>query len=375
VAHAGAFEDRRLTARAAAALALAAIRYWTTVAPVVKRELRRWEARASEIGDPALRALALGKLRDEGFTAEAAAMLATLTPKRSRTSAVEAIVALEVMYDYLDGLSERPSRDPLGDGQRLFGAFTRVFDLDGHSPNEREEPAGDGGYLNELAQAVTASLAQLPAAGAIAEAARVGAERSAQAQTRMHAAPTLGTEQLREWATREAQGTDLEWRELLAGAASSVIALHALIAAAGQPSTTPADAVELDAAYLAISALSTMLDSLIDHQADARTGAGEFIAHYDTPEQLADALVRVASRAAARTRRLPENAHHLTMLVSVVAYFTSDPGARSEPARQSVARLHAELRPLIAPALAIMRAWRLAKLARRRARRTAGCAR
>ena len=332
----------------------------------MKTELRRWERRAGAISDPALKTLALEKLRDEGFTAEAAAMLATFAPRSHRTSAVQAIVALEVMYDYLDGLSERPSSDLPGESERLFEAFTHIFGANDSRDHDEHDAAGDGGYLDELAEAVRSSLAQLPAAGAIVEVARGSAERSAQAQTRMHAAPALGAEQLEQWARQRAQGTALEWRELLAGAASSVIALHALIAAAGEERTTSAEASELDAVYLSISALGTMLDSLVDRQDDASTGAGEFIAHYETPELLGDALVHLARQAAAQARRLPDNARHLMMLVGIVAYFTSDPGARSQLARPTVARLHTELRPMITAALAVMRTWRLAKLMRQR---------
>src|SRR6185437_1289597 len=72
--------DRRLTARALVALALANARYWTSVALQVRRELRCWEHRARAIEDPELRVLALSKLRGEGFNAEAAAMAATLAP-------------------------------------------------------------------------------------------------------------------------------------------------------------------------------------------------------------------------------------------------------------------------------------------------------
>ena len=32
-------------------------------------------------------------------------------------------MALELLYDYLDGLSERPHADPLGEGERLYATF------------------------------------------------------------------------------------------------------------------------------------------------------------------------------------------------------------------------------------------------------------
>ena len=52
-------------------------------------------------------------------------MLATLAPRAYRKGAVEAIVALQVLFDLLDGLTEQPLQDPLGDGERLFAPFAR----------------------------------------------------------------------------------------------------------------------------------------------------------------------------------------------------------------------------------------------------------
>src|SRR5665213_1532472 len=130
------FADRRLIARAALALLLANMRYWTTVAPLVRTQLARWERRAQAIGDPFLRTLAISKLEEERFNVEVAATLATLAPRAQRAGTTEAIVALQVMYDYLDLLSEQPLGDPRSDGNRLFAAFTDALCLE-------HEPGGD----------------------------------------------------------------------------------------------------------------------------------------------------------------------------------------------------------------------------------------
>lgn len=356
--------DRRLVARAGLALVVANARYWTSVAPVVRRELHRWERRASAIDDPELRALALEKLRGEGLHAEAAAMLATLAPRAHRRAAVQAIVALELMFDYLDGLTERPSADPLRDGARLFEAYTDALAAD--SASNGKEPGGeDGGYLQALSDAVSEALRRLPATGAIAEVARASAVRGAQAQVRMHAARQLGTAQVEQWARSETDGTDLQWRELLAGAASSVLALHALIVAAAQPRTTREEAAEIGSAYLSAGVLLTLLDGLVDHEQDGLGSLG-YISFYEDRDELSETLADTAQRAARRARALPGGAHHVMALVGVVAYYTSVPDARSELAAPTVTRLQGELEPLISPALAIMRAWRLAKRVRNR---------
>jgi tetraprenyl-beta-curcumene synthase len=335
------------------ALLLANARYWTSVAPLVRAQLRRWERRALETPVGAARELALEKLRDEHFNAEVAATLATLAPRRYRRDAVEAIVALEVLYDYLDGLSEGPLEDPLRDGEQMFGVFVGAVAASGE--------IDEGGYPTELGQAVRSAVARLPRWSAVAEVAERTARRCAQAQVRIHAIPQLGAAQAREWASVEAEGTGLGWRELLAGAASSVLAVHALIAAAADSRTTSAEAADFAAAYLSIGAAITVLDSLVDHDADLTEGRPGFVALYDDPAAIAGTLAGVVRKGASQARALPGGAHHLMTLTGVVAYWTTAPGAEGPLAAPVAARLRRELRPLIVPTLAVMRAWRGAK--------------
>jgi tetraprenyl-beta-curcumene synthase len=356
--------ERWLLTRAGLALLMANARYWSTVAPVVRVELELWRERARAIPDRALREFALGKLEGERFNAEAGAMLATLAPRAQRADAVRAIVALQVLFDLLDGLTEQPLRDPLGDGERLFAAFTDA--LRPRPPARAAVDGADGGYPQELSDAAAGALARLPARGSVIEVAVASAERAAQAQIRMHAAPALGIGQLRDWAQVQARGTGLCWRELAAGSASSVLAVHALIVAAADVRTTPVQAAQIERAYLSICVLLTLLDSLIDQERDALAGELGYIGLYEDRELLAQTLAATAVRAAGQTRELCDGAHHVTMLAGVVAYYTSAPDARGELVRPLVARLHRSLAPPIAPTLAFMRAWRLARRLRAR---------
>ncbi|HXB64629.1 MAG TPA: DUF2600 family protein [Solirubrobacteraceae bacterium] len=358
-----AFGDRRLLAGAGVALLRANLRYWPTIAPLVAQQLKRWEDQASNIKAPELQVLALSKLHDERFNAEVAATLATLAPKEHRRTVVEAIVAYEVMYDYLDGLTERPNPDPLASSHALYRAFT-----DAIAPNPTpigsyfaSHPVQDDGYLQKLTSTVTHALHRLPSATPIHAAAARAATRCAEAQTRAHAAPTLGTGQLEQWAASEAHQSQLSWQEFLAGAASSVLTVHALIAAAAQQHTTPAQADALDRTYLSICALSTMLDSLIDHQRDTHVGQAGYIRYYPHRKQLADDLTAAARRAIHSAQQLPDSTHHVMTLVGVAAYYISAPTATSDFARPVTQRVHAELEPLITPTLAVMRTWRAAK--------------
>jgi tetraprenyl-beta-curcumene synthase len=363
--------DARLAAHAGRALLVANLRYWSSVAQLVSQQLGRWRGRAQEIGDPTLRRLASQKLAEEGFNAEVAAMLATLAPRAHRGDAVTAVVALEVLYDYLDGLTESPSHESPDDGYRLFAAFTDAVTplLEPCGDYYRYHPhSDDGGYLDELVATVRTALAKLPSAQRFTDILQRSATRGAEAQLRIHAATLSGPGQLERWAKLNAAGTPLQWREFLAGAACSVLAVHALVTAAADARTTRDEALEIDRIYLSISVLPTILDSLIDYELDLRAGQPGYVQYYDDRDVLAARLVSVIDDAVGHARRAPHGAHHVMNLVGVVAYYTSAPTAKNAFARPVTERVVHQLRPLIGPTLAVMHTWRGVKSVRTRRR-------
>lgn len=361
--------DRWFVTRAGLALAFAHGRYWSSVAPLVRRQVSRWEDRAAEIPDPRLQRMALEKLRNERFNAEVAAMVATIAPSRHRERTVEAVVALEIMFDYLDALTEQPAADPIRDGLQLSKAFTDAVTVSAEPTGDYYAyypGPGDAGYLADLAVAVRGALMCLPAVDAIAEVISRTASRCAEAQVRVHAAPRSGIAQLERWATREGTGTELQWREFLFGAMGSVLAANALIAAAADEHTTREQASEIDSTYLSLCVLTTALDHLVDYERDALTGEQSYLHLYESRAVLAQQITTVTGRVMERTRTLPNGPHHAMILAGVVAYYTSQPSAMEESARPVTEQVRDQLRPLITPTLATMHAWRLAKRARLR---------
>ena len=99
--------------------------YRATVVPVVREGLRGWERVAETIPDPVLREQALFSVREKGLNAEATAVFGILAPRRRRRQAVEAMTAFQVAVDYLDTLGEQPADDPLANGLRLHGRWSR----------------------------------------------------------------------------------------------------------------------------------------------------------------------------------------------------------------------------------------------------------
>jgi len=78
----------RQAATATGALALANIRYWTSVAPLARSEIGRWEQRACGIPDPVLRALATLGATSANATADALRM-----PLRTVQAVLQQLVA------------------------------------------------------------------------------------------------------------------------------------------------------------------------------------------------------------------------------------------------------------------------------------------
>ncbi|MGN6557997.1 MAG: DUF2600 family protein [Solirubrobacterales bacterium] len=351
-------------ARAIAAMARANLRFWPTVLPRVQHGLRQWEQAAERIPDDRLREIALAKIVEERFNTEVAATLATLVPRQHRSAAIDAIVPLQVMYDYLDGLSEGPAADPLANSRNLFSAFSSSLTLDSDAQADfyaNSPQRDDGGYLERLVRACRTAFARLPSATTVRPVALEAARRCGESQSRTHAVGPLGVGQLLTWATEAAQGTDLTWWEYTAGGTASILCVHALIAAAADPLTTAGAAARLDRAYLYVSAISTLLDSVVDSGRDLEDRGHSFIGYYADETAAAEGVGKVIARAAEEAGGLPHGAHHQMTAAGVAAYYLSAPTAVTPPGPAIRRRAAAELGPLLTAALGVFGLWRRGK--------------
>ncbi len=301
-------------------------RYRAAVLPVVERELERWSSRAATVPDPVLRRSATGALAEKRGNVEATAALMTLAPRRGRLATVRASTALQVAVDYLDTLGEDGGPDRLADGLRLHESLVAALTpgagpLDWYAHHPRSD---DGGYLDALVAACQAAVATFPSP-AVLPAARRAAARCGAGQSHTHADGGAGLEA---WAATIDSAPGLRWWETAAGASSSVGA-HALIALAGTPGASAAEAELLTAAYDPwIGALTVLLDDLVDRDRDARDGEHNYLRHYgeEAPARI-DLLVDGARRA---LRDLPRRGTHEAILNGVLAYYLGDPADARE---------------------------------------------
>lgn len=345
--------------RAALELVLALARYRISVAGEARRALEGWERRAQAISEMRLREIAQVKLTGERLNAEGVGMFAVLAPRRRRSSVARAMIALQVLYDYLDGVSESEASADTDENRGLYEPFIGAFAADGGHRGGKDETAADGGYTQELAGTVRRELAALPGAERVATVLAAGAERCAEAQLRTHAIPHAGIEQARDWAQQHGEG-GLHWQETLAGATACVVGLHAVLGAGAHEQTGAEEARAIDRLYLSISAVTTLLDSIVDRESDLSTREPGFTALYESRDALAEGLARATREAVAGTASVPHGAFHLTILAGIIGYYASAEGADSQYARPLIAEARKALGPLVALTTAVWRKWRTA---------------
>ena len=262
----------------------------------MRTQLARWRGpRPGRSGILSCAGSRCEKLQEEGFNAEVAATLATLAPRpHAHNGGPEAIVALEVMYDYLDGVTEQPAPDPLRSGRQLFTAFTDALDRRAGLDEDyyRQHPADPtADTCGSSLRTVSETLACLPQAEALAatmQGAAAPLRGSGGADPRRCARQHLDS---RAMGQRSDERLGPRLARVPRGRPSSVLAVHALIALAGDERTTAAHAAPIDEVYLALGALSTMLDSLVDHEQDAADGTLAYIDRYDDRSLLGERLV------------------------------------------------------------------------------------
>jgi tetraprenyl-beta-curcumene synthase len=339
--------------------ASAAQGYWFGVFPAARSTQRRLLVRAEVIPDPLLRADALASHHDKGSNSEGLAALAVLAPKAHRAEVARSLVAYQLMLDYLDGVSERATEDPLANGFSLHRAFEVALDPQAPHAHYYANASADedGGYLHELIETARAPLRDLPSYAAVRDPLLRQARLCRESQALNHAlcfAPVQ--DQLDDWAARtvaEAElGPDFQWWELIAAAAASSLCVGALLALAAKPGVGEADARQVEAAYFPwASGLNALLDSLVDLDEDPEDAS--HLRRYASREQAVQRLELIATGARQRVSALPDGRLHEAILAAMGALYLIHEEAW-RPGREPISlAVYGALGPLTRPSIAI----------------------
>jgi tetraprenyl-beta-curcumene synthase len=303
-------------------------RYWLTIWPLARRELRCWHRLAEAIPDPDLRRLALLTHREERMNAEGAAIFATLAPWRLTPTLVRLLVAYQTLFDYLDTISEQPPARR-ADTRRLHRALVDALDpggacADWYGLHGRRE---DGGYVGALVDACRSAAAVLPAFPRVQAPALAAAARAGEVQALNHGAGDRPAS-LARWAARYPElAGGLHWWEFAASASSS-LTVHAMLALASQPGTNAAQARRAERGYcVLLGALNTLLESLVDLHRDERSGDHSFAGYYPDAHSAGARLDMIAGSARRAASALPAAERQAVILAGMVSFYLSMPEA------------------------------------------------
>jgi tetraprenyl-beta-curcumene synthase len=238
------------------------------------------------------------------------------------------------MFDYLDNLSEEPSKDPIANGRRLNGALLAAIEpgKPHHDYYAHRRCGEDGGYLHALIATCRAGLTALPSFATIAELARAASERVATYQSLNHGDGNGRHDSFERWARASGEAhTRLHWWETGA-AAGSTLDLFALIAAAADPALDPCGARTLGGAYFPwVGALHSLLDSLADRAEDLTTGRRGLIDYYRSPDEAAERIATIANEAMSQVGELPGGHSHTLIVAAMTSFYLCDLSMSSSP--------------------------------------------
>ena len=336
----------------ARAFLVAASRYWLSVFPTARREIRHWRRRVAAAPDAVLRVLALETLEAKWGNLEGAAAFAAFVPSAWRLTVTRAVVAWQAIYDYADILMEQPCHDHAANAASLHAPLLVAV-----TPGSRQEDYyarhschDDGGYMAAMVEGSRQALLALPGHAAMCDLVQRNAALIVRYQT------LIGRPQdFAAWAAAlTPDGAHLRWWETGAACGSSV-GVFALIAAAADPAASRRDAEVIEAAYFPwIGSLHTLLDSLVDRHEDLLTGQHSLVGHYGPPGAEAERMRALAQEAARRARALPDGMSHALLLAGMVSLYLSSGSASSPDARPAKEGVVAGVGALGGPAMAVL---------------------
>jgi tetraprenyl-beta-curcumene synthase len=325
------------------------------------REIALWRSRAALIPDASIREDALTALDNKRTHAHGAALF-WIIPRRRNVHLLRLLIAYELIWDFLDNLSERAAAFGQTDGRGLHQAIADAIDPAAPiSDYYSQLPwSDDGGYLQALVEACRERCLLLPSYRAVRALALEGAHL-AQVLAINHYPTDVRDRSLQRWVAQHfPDAGDMPWWEI-SGAASAPLTIHALLALAAEPDCTAAQIAAVHRAYFpSLSAATTMLDSFVDRVDDLSSGSHSYIAHYPDGPRAVQSVQRLVRRSMSDARTLNHGTKHAVIAAAMTAMYlskTSQPDGDRRLSTRRIARSGGSLTRLLLP---MLRLWRIA---------------
>jgi tetraprenyl-beta-curcumene synthase len=321
-----------------------------------------WRRYALTIPDPFIREDALDSLSRKRTHADGAALFWIL-PRRRHAHLLKLLVTYEIMWDFLDNVSERGAHIGQANGRALYSALIDALDTEAElTDHYRFHPwKDDGRYLQSLIEACREGCKSLPAYPQVRGLLRRETSRALVLGLNHDPDPHSRDTALQQWAQDEYPGCEeASWFEL-ASAASASLTVHAVLALAAEYPCRQDDVEEVYGAYFPwVSALGTMLDSFVDQAEDVEAGNHIYVDHYPGDEIGLRRIGELVHRSAHEAARLRNGHRHAVIVSCMTAMYLSKDSARTPDMRartRGLVREGGSLARLLHP---ILRMWRIA---------------
>jgi cytochrome P450 len=322
-------------------------------------EFTAWLQRAEAIPDAATRADALDSLIRKRDNVEGAALFSIL-PKHRDECLLTLLVAYQVMWDFLDNVSERGASAGHANGRQLHRALVEALDPNmPMSDYYRYHPwKDDGGYLLTLVETCRRMCLGLPSYQEVRRLMLHGVERCAIQYLNHEPEPRRRGVALEKQAAQDAVAEhELDWFEVTA--ATGAFMPHVLLALATESSCERRNLVAVQSVYFPWVALAiTMLDSYVDRTHDAANGNHSYLAYYASETVALERLATIIRRIVTHAGHLPNGRRHVVLTEGIVAMYLSTPGVEVSRNRANVRALARASGPLTSLMLAIAWVWR-----------------
>jgi cytochrome P450 len=291
------------------------------------------------------------------------ASLFSLLPRHRDERLLTLLVTYQILWDFLDSISERGACAGRANGHQLHRALVEALDPDAPmSDYYRFHPwRDDGGYLSALVETCRRMCAGLSCYRQVRPLMLQAVERCTIQSLNHEPESDRRDAALKEWAEREFAGEhSLAWFELTA--AASAFTPHVLLALAAESSLNQQELRDVYAAYFPWVGLAiAMLDSYLDQAEDLLSGNHSYVSHYASQTEALERLSMIIGRIVRHAGRLPNGRRHVVLTEGIVAWHLSMNSVDTPSARQAtrmLARSGGLLTRLLLPLANVWRATR-----------------
>ncbi len=306
-------------------------RFATKVLPEVDKILEHYtgicsEAQDKELAQQAKASIAMKRFHSQGGSAYA------LYPGTDMEGAIQFIVALQTISDYLDNLCDRAGIYDEAAFRQLHVSMLDAVDPDREIGDYYiyYPYKGDNNYLSRIVNDCRTQVLRLPSYSLVKEKVLKYVELYSEMQTYKHLDVNTREIQLRDWSLKHLDSYPgiTVWE--FCAAAGSTLLVFTLFAAASDPFLTAEQAESIEKAYFPwICGLHILLDYYIDADEDALTGELNFTSYYDNLRDCQERLAYFLEKSFVCTTGLPYPKFHSTIIRGLISLYLSDPKAHT----------------------------------------------